>query len=282
VTPIWGRLRVVVEFALKVTNFAPAPARDFHMPLHRCAANHCSGVGRLTWAMVYRRSRVAPLFKFVPSKYRDLFFETGSLRLGTLGDFRDVLAHGPARADPRDAMKTVHREVGEMIEHRYEEPQPVIEDVIKLAPGAAVGITGMTFRVTYQAPDCFVFCSSLTCDEKLFLRWAREGADTCYIIEDPIAFGEALHQNCYSSVYHYFGRPVDYLAASVDWKMAQARSHAALCKDRAQYEWQSEFRYVFEPKKPPLTIEPWVILVPKARQFCKPFARCIGGQILLG
>ncbi|MEL4871749.1 hypothetical protein AAEU41_23365, partial [Pantoea agglomerans] len=49
------------------------------------------------------------IYKFLPKKYLNEFFKTGSLRLGTVYDFNDTVKHGTAVGDTREGRHGIYR-----------------------------------------------------------------------------------------------------------------------------------------------------------------------------
>src|SRR5207253_268033 len=82
-----------------------------------------------------------------------------------------------------------------------------------------------------------------------------------------IAISEAI------ATWAYFAcrSDVRYTEGPIDFR-DPAAPHPALTKRYGKYHWQQEHRMLWAPRLPSPPLEPWIIQVPAARQFCRPVA----------
>ena len=119
--------------------------------------------------------------------------------------------------------------------------------------------------------------------ESLFEQWYQSGEstekmDSCYEIFDILGFIRAVSKKIAWSAKFDNCASVDYLPEKIDYRTPQAYIHPALGKQADKYQWQYEHRMLWSARQPSPPLQPWIIHVPQARQFCRPLAfRAVDG-----
>lgn len=217
------------------------------------------------------------LYKFLPKRHLDNFFSYGNLRLGTVYDFKDEIKHTSARGDSNEGKKTVRRQLdGTPIHLKHGVHIDVISDVFS----GNVTITG-TGSVSSQrvCNDAFIFCTSNEFSEELFSLWyadsiksgANDLTDACYEIYDVQKFFSAISFSIRHKALPLYGDHVIYTTDPIPHDSLAAKLHPAMIKEINEYGWQKENRSIWQPINHE-SITPWVLDVPAAREFCRPFA----------
>lgn len=219
------------------------------------------------------------LYKFIERKYCDDFFNTGSLRLGTIHSFRDTVEYGEHIGDEDEGIHHIKRSVDNPVTHSKENNEPIISEFFNLKGDGDVTISNMSFVVPRKSADAFIFCTSYLFTEALFKMWNdKKRFDACYEITDVKLFIESISQKIELSAYFVLETKVAYIGKEIDWQSPQANIHPGLTKFN-EYSWQKEHRMVWNPKGPCLNIKPWLIDVPEARDYCKPYATIENNEI---
>jgi hypothetical protein len=214
-----------------------------------------------------------PVYKFVSRKYMDAFFETGSVRIGTMHGFRDTIAHGTSRSDIDEGNHAVVRQVDDLVlTGGYE---PMISDFIGMPPsgsGATVRFTNCNFIRRHSFPNSYIFCTAAYFSEDAFLRWNEsEGIDACYEINDYAVFRNAISKELAGSARWYADRYCNYVGTEIQYDSPFASEPPVFTK-RKHYEWQAEQRGVWLPIGPVNQFDAKVIQIPSAIRTCRPVA----------
>jgi len=211
-----------------------------------------------------------PIYKFIEHQYLSSFFETGLLRLGTVYNFKDTDLHGKHRGDSNEGKHNVVRYIDEPLTVRSGEIHPIISEGIKVEGDGRAFFYGVSIIVPRISPDYFVFCTSNIYTEALLNKWMKNegGIDSCYEIFNPHGFSRAISKVISSSAYFSFSSDVFYTDENIDYRR---ELHPAITKGKV-YDWQNEHRILWAPLLPSPPLQPWIINVPEARQFCRPVA----------
>lgn len=219
------------------------------------------------------------LYKFIEKEYLDSFFNTGSLRLGTIYDFKDLIQHGTSRGDTKEGSHIAVRDNKKTIELSEDKHEPIISDILNVT-GKGCTLSGGNFHSIRTSPNGFIFCTSNQFSEKLFWKWNdTERLDSCYEIHDVKGFIEAINKVIKNSAYFCSNSNIEYIGETIDFSSEYPFKHPAFTKFKKDYSWQCENRMIWAPKGPYFTISPWIINVPEATKFCKPLAFITDGKI---
>lgn len=215
------------------------------------------------------------LYKFIEKEFLDSFFKTGCLRLGTIYGFRDIVQYGVSRGDQLEGQHYLSRGIDEKLKLSKGSYEPIISEVFDFGSEAEgeVNISGFTVVVPRQCKDGFIFCTSNRYNEKLFRDWNREESlDSCYQIFNVHGFFKAISNAIKNSAFFCTNSNVIYTEERIDYQSDLAGISPALTKVKNKYAWQFENRSIWAARGPCGQLRPWIIYVPEAIQYCKPFA----------
>ncbi|MFT7423146.1 MAG: hypothetical protein ACI8UC_001216 [Psychromonas sp.] len=219
------------------------------------------------------RSLHLSLFKFIEKEFLDSFFATGCLRLGTIYDFKDIEEHGISRGDHSEGEHHLIRGIDGTVKLTKNKHEPLISEVFKFEGEGEASISNLSIVVPRRCEDGFIFCTSNQYNENLFRDWKREdNLDSCYEIVNVRGFIQAVNKAISNSAFFYANSDVIYTEDQIDYQSKHANAHPAFTKLKNKYGWQKENRSVWGAKAPCIPLKPWIIHVPDAIQYCRPFA----------
>lgn len=214
------------------------------------------------------------LYKYLQRQHLDAFFHKGSLRIGTLHEYRNVDDHGSVIGDADEGIRrrTLTFGKGDEVHLGGKAPEAYF---LRNSLGASEKesanfrivslVDGYTFVSEEQSENLYVYCASATFDAAAMQRF---GYDFCMEITNPAAFFSAIsHRLRHRAQFHGLS-PVQYAHRDARFN-AQNQPHPALLKDPA-YGYQAEWRAIWVPTKK-LT-EPLLIEAPRAIRYCRPYA----------
>lgn len=212
------------------------------------------------------------LYKFIEKKHMDTFFDYGSLRLGTILDFNDVVKHNTARGDIGEGKHGIIRQIqGELI-IQGGKPEPIVDEIFKINGDGQFTLANISLQVSRQCSDGFIFCTSNEYTDKLFQQWyLEEKTDACYQIFNPQGFYHEITKVIRNSVSEYGFKNVIYTPDPMPYDSPNIKESPAFTKEESKYSWQKENRCIWQPLLPPFVVKPWIIEVPNARKYCRPF-----------
>lgn len=221
------------------------------------------------------------LYKFVEHQYLTSFFESGSLRIGTIFDFKDIISHSEARADKDEGKHRLMRSISSAIGIDSNSHEPIIEELFRVKEGTSAILKDFSIVVERHSPDGFVFCTSYTYSEELFRRWYEdcEKNDACYLINDPEGFFKEIDKVIKNKTLGGINSNVVYTPDPIPYNSAYARVPPAFTKEVEKYSWQKENRTVWGSMQQFGELRPFVVDVPEARRFCTPLFYIKNGQI---
>lgn len=222
----------------------------------------------------------APIYRFCQRGHRDAFFTTGSLRLGTVHGYRDTLTLDAARADSLEGIRKTRREI-DRLEMRPGEYHPVASEMFVPVGPEPLTIRNVNLVHHIESPDLYTLCAAKAFSEEMFLRWNKidRKTDACYEITAPIRLLLSVAIRYPQAIRESQLGYVSYADPPLDWRSPLFQQHPALLK-RTEYEWQEEVRFLFDPRKPPLPVNGWMITVPQAALYCRRFARIKTGRVV--
>jgi len=211
-----------------------------------------------------------PLYKFIERKYLDSFFLNGELRLGTIHGYRDTGEYGPIRGDVSEGRHSVMRQIDKPLTVT-DNSEPIVSEMFKVEGSGSVTFSNVSFVVQRHSPDAFIFCTSHDYSELLFLEWHKqENLDACYEIINVPSFVAAITKKIEASAWYAATSRVIYRGEHIDYQSRHA--NAPGITKAQEYAWQLEVRSIWPPLLPSPPLRPWIIEVPDATKFCRPFA----------
>lgn len=131
------------------------------------------------------------LYKFLRPEYAEGMVQKGSVRIGTLFEFRAMEDNDPERGDRGEGRLLLHSDAGRRVYNTTSELPPVLRQMsINCGPGgiATHGETAVQFH--FDGVNMLIYCVSEVCDEAALTEWG--GA--CVQIAEPIRFFRALDE----------------------------------------------------------------------------------------
>ncbi|HCG8492895.1 hypothetical protein HJ097_14955 [Vibrio parahaemolyticus] len=201
------------------------------------------------------------LYKYMKKEHAKLLVEQGSLRIGTLYEFRDEEKHGKEIGDFQEGTKSTYMEVGEANWNTNNQPE-FSKSFFKLSDGATLKISGITLEKPQNSPDFYIYCTTYEFDESAMRDF---GYDACVVIEQPERFFNCIskalkHKSSYEGSYNCVYQPRR-MAHELDMGV-----HPALIKESA-YSYQKEVRSIWRPDS--ATIKPKIIKSNKIKKYCR-------------
>lgn len=210
------------------------------------------------------------LFKYLLSEHFDSFFSKGTIRVGTLFEYRDAEKHGKEIGDPNEGL---HRTImnlpggGEIdlssdsLESRFFKRHILRPDQHKINAKVILA-EGATIISETTSPNRYIY--SLTSKHDL-TAMQRLGTNSCMEITDLDSFFSAI-----SDYAPQLGRFEGYYPIRYTSKVAQYttphRFDPAITKD-LNFAYQAEWRGIWTPSTQP--IRPLIIDVPRATKYCR-------------
>ena len=210
------------------------------------------------------------MFRYSQWKFCQSLLKMGTLRVGTLHDFRWV-EHKQGIADPKEGRKEVFHEVGhaKITDLSHPDARAATEfGVFNFGEGPIdVTLSDVTFARTFDHPDCFILCSSSSLSTSMFREF--EGSDACIRIVDLERFYGAVTEalNSVTPVVFRGVYKVSYQTRKERWNGKNWGGHPALIKE-FEFANQHEIRAIWQPKFNQ-SIEPLIITNPTIGAACR-------------
>jgi len=215
------------------------------------------------------------MFKYAKHKYNQRLLAMGTIRVGTLHDFRSS-EHKLGITDAEEGKKSVSIEVDDLtISGPPDDPsRKKMKDISNNLMGGRFNIgdgcrlVGVRLTNEIECKNCYILCTS----EKLSTNTMAEcgGADSCVEIVDIDAFYKVLTETLNSVVgpVRFRGiHKVIYQPRKEEWNGKDLGGSPVLIKDRS-FSKQHETRAVWEPLSDRL-IDPVTLSNFRLGSFCK-------------
>lgn len=226
------------------------------------------------------------LYKFLNKTHMDKFFETGSLKIGTLHNFSDVINHTEARGDEHEGKTSIIRKFDDDVTATANKYEPLISQFVRcVGDGSVTFAAGSQLKLTTLLPNSYIFCMSNNFSPDLFSRWYDDSSDpetkydSCYVILDHENFFRAISNAIKDFATHVVTGDVVYTDIPVPYNTPDAFIPSQMLKEKNKYSWQCEGRAIWNPKDPTATLSPMIIDVPDAIRYCKRYAVRSNGVI---
>ena len=197
--------------------------------------------------------RITRLYKYLAPKWADAMIQCGSMRIGTLNEYRAMEARDAERGDVGEGTRTLHSDERPRVYNSTTELPPVLRG-IACGPGGLATNGPNAIVIENRVPDLYVYCVTEVFDAAVMNAFG--GA--CVSIESPAAF--------FASVDREFRNKLSTLGLSVRdgvlggcvYASRHQNFHAAVpvhdcfLKPPA-YRHQREFRAVWQPATLPIS-----------------------------
>jgi len=129
-------------------------------------------------APLFKALDTVRLYKYLPTVFSQALLNRGSIRIGTLSDFRKS-EHSPGISDPTEGTKIINLDIGE--EEKYEcltEAPEGLKGFIKIT-GECKNLTLNEIHTTtkYRSEDVYILC--LSSEASVNVMNSLEGAEEC-------------------------------------------------------------------------------------------------------
>lgn len=212
------------------------------------------------------------LFKYLPKKFLNAFFNTGSLKLGTLYEYRKVEEYGSVIGDKDEGVHTTELflpgggeidlasatlEAEFFRTHVFRSDQRNLKAKIILEDGAKL-------IAHSNSPDLYIYCMTSVFNADVMKRF---GCDSCMEILRPRDFFRAISKRVGNSIRFEGYGPVHYGSKYTHYSQPHSL-HPAITKEK-QFSYQKEYRAIWIPKIE--TPSPLFLNVPEARKYCRVY-----------
>lgn len=213
------------------------------------------------------------LYKYMSKKRSDEFLQTGSIRVGTVHDFRSA-DHKPGVSDQHEGF--AYSEIKSDTPRKFSEMTDVEQANLGLGTiipwsllgdlsqgGISAGFDGAFIR---ESPDFYVLCFAMAPDRDAMKKL---GCDTCLQISQPELFINRITRSLkgIASMVRHQGK-VDYSGKETSYSTVDTR-YPFMTKHEI-FSYQNEYRAVWSPSSVTTKIiTPQIITSPKAAMLCK-------------
>ncbi|GLH47620.1 hypothetical protein [Pseudomonas lactis] len=210
------------------------------------------------------------LYKYSENRWADLLLSDGSVRIGTIFDFRRS-EHKRGIADAAEGVKSIYHG----IEYYNSNESSGIDRsaVANLGPfvskkGGGFSLSNLTLEREFKSPDAYVHCTAHSLSKDVLEQF--EGADSCVEIVRPSAFYKHLTEVINKIVpVHYYGlHRIVYSARREAFNGENFGRRPDLIKD-PEYELQCEVRAIWMPRSKCKLIAPINIHEKALVKFCR-------------
>jgi hypothetical protein len=207
------------------------------------------------------------LFKYLEPVWADRMVSDGSVRVGTLYDFRRIESLGSERGDGDEGVRISLTDGKAGIVEGKDLPWFVRES-LQIPPGVKVQFEeGAVLKVHQNAPDMYVYCTCERFDESLLERFG--GA--CVQITDSTQFFRAITvaldgwtPDGIRRISGFRLSPCQYVQRAQTWP--DVTPYDPVFRKPPEYAQQAEVRTAWST--PMTTISPTNLVVPEIRKWC--------------
>ena len=183
------------------------------------------------------------LFKYCKLQHMQSMQERGTVRVGSLYDYRDNELHGEMVADVDEGKKTMSGTV-KMLTPGTLKNYPGLDGLVGFKYGKIENLTILGRKI--HSDNCLVFSASAAYSEKTHQEWLQEEHyDACYRIYSARLFFRAISRILRPRGYEFFGYNYVLYADEVDIASQVASIHPAFCK-RKEFSPQVEVRAIWK------------------------------------
>lgn len=211
------------------------------------------------------------MYKYMSKKYVENFFKKGSLKIGTLYEYRDAENLGGVVGDSEEGFHyTEVSFVGEKIVDLHgNSPEAVyLRKSLGIADGSHKNSVKMIIPAgtkilnSSYAENCYIYCVSAEFDPAVM---AAFGCDACIEIINPDAFFLAISKKIRHKGNFETLREIDYSDRRTHFSRPH-KTYPALMKG-VDYAYQKELRAIWTAKR--ATVKPIFVDVPQAIKHCR-------------
>ncbi|MCE1059102.1 hypothetical protein LU646_14570 [Pseudomonas alloputida] len=217
---------------------------------------------------------VSELFRYSSRTYNTRLVEHGSLRVGTLHDFRKA-EHKPGITDPSEGTRTISLPVkewrqNEEIPGKPSDVRQALDMFGMFQSHNSWGNTlkGVTVMRPFDDPDCFVHCTSLLYSRTVMEQFS--GAETCVRITNPGYFYAVLTHLINTEVMEVeppILQKITYRSRQEIFDVERSKTPATFIKEEI-FAPQVEFRAVWYPRDKTQILKPEILTSEDLARVC--------------
>ncbi|MEZ8470771.1 hypothetical protein AB6D20_007280 [Vibrio splendidus] len=201
------------------------------------------------------------LYKYMKKEHAKLLLEQGSLRIGTLYEFRDEEKHGKEVGDNKEGTKSAYMEVDNEQWSPSNQPE-FSKSFFNLGTNGSINISGVTLERPQNSPDFYIYCTTYEFDESAMRDF---GYDTCIEIEQPEKFFKCISKSLKHKANYQGSHRCKYQPRRLPHNL-DSGVHPSLVKE-VEYAYQKEVRSIWVPTKQ--NIEPIIIKAKNIQKYCR-------------
>lgn len=208
------------------------------------------------------------LFKYIESKYLDGFIRHGTLRMGTLYDFRKTEVYNSAIGDAEEGISSQSH----YFSHRFtlqnstNDLRNWANQIVKTPENSNdFAFEGFTLRLENNSPDYYIFCTSMEFDRNVMENDFK--CDCCIEILEPYIFIQKIKKAVRDKAKYVANKKVVYENKHLAYNQ-QLNQHPAITKD-PRYMNQCEHRTIFSPRRELDKLEPFLFRINNHREIIK-------------
>jgi len=198
------------------------------------------------------------LYKYLPQKYADALITRGSLRLGTLFDFRQT-EHKNGISDATEGKKYVNLSITKKETYSSNTGVPdALQNFLRIEGDCEnISVNNIHTRTAHSSKDLYIFCLSYENSKEVMNE--LEGTEACLLLKYPNEFFRDLSRIIDASGVLFEGvHRCEYRSREYDLTSGKDSIgvHAALIKE-PQFKGQKEIRAIWRSTKDeihPMTI----------------------------
>lgn len=186
------------------------------------------------------------LYKYIESKYLEGFIKHGTLRMGTLYDFRKTEAYNQAIGDANEGKSSQSHYFSHNapLQHSGQELRQWANQIVKTPENSNDFIfEGFNLELGRNSQDFYIFCTSMVFDRNVMQNDFK--CDCCIEILDPYAFILKIKKAVRDRAKYVIDQKVIYEKKALAYNQ-QLAQHPAITKDPI-FSNQCEHRTIFSP-----------------------------------
>nr|PMI92314.1 hypothetical protein BCU34_21380 [Vibrio sp. 10N.286.45.E10] len=194
-------------------------------------------------------------------EHAKLLLEQGSLRIGTLYEFRDEEKHGREIGDNKEGTKSSYMEVDNETWSASNQPE-FAKSFFNLGDNGSIKISGVTLEKPQNSSNLYIYCTTYEFDESAMRDF---GYDTCVAIDQPEKFFKCISKSLKHKAEYKGSHKCKYQSRRLPHHQ-DSGIHPSLVKED-DYAYQKEVRSIWMPVKE--DIEPIIIKSRNLKKYCR-------------
>jgi hypothetical protein len=211
------------------------------------------------------------LYKYMRKQHLEAFLQRGSLKIGTLHEYRRVEDYGKVIGDDEEGIRftTFNIPGGGTVDLMGNAPEALyLRSSLPIPSGVPLPTltfdAGAEFLIREAVPDVFIYCTTSKFDLKVMEEF---GYDACLEIVRPDAFFRAISRKIRHKGTFLGNAPVHYRNRVTHY--TRPHSTPAYMMKGAEYTYQKEVRAVWAPAK--TNVAPIYVDVAEAVRYCQTY-----------